>query len=648
MRSNNGKQQTQGRFALRTSVTAVVVALGTINAAQAMEINSGNPDIELRWDNTVRYNIGVRANHPSKIGNNPNYDEGDYKFSETGDVVTNRLDLLSEFDFVYQKKYGFRVSGAAWYDNAYRDTKAKRNPRILNRGNPAGFVNPIQGAFVPVGSPIPGSYFNDDYTDWTEKYYKQGGELLDSFVFGTFDVGGMPLSVKAGRHTQFWGETLLLGGALHGVSYAQMPIDLAKGFATPGVEAKELFRPLNSLSGKLQVTNDLSLAAQYFFDWEAYRFPEGGTFLGPIDLTFNGPQRVASSLGVVPQGRIATPDKQGDIALSARWSPEALDGTLGFYYRNYTDKLLGLMVAGGAPRSTQNPAGLQYQQFYGEDIDLYGISLSKQIAGVSVGAELSYRKNTPLTGQFLGTTPSALNGMATSGNGLLGLASGILRPLLYPTSGPAAITLKDNSYQARGNTIHLVLNAVGIVPATPFFDTASYVVEGVYSRLDKVTDNKDMYFGEGYGVCNNNGLKNYVATAFGGLNPVVQTFIRAQAKDKWDGCATREYYGLAVNFTPTWFQVMPGVDLSAPLSWSRGMKGNSALAFAGNEENGQYALGLAADAYQKYRFDIKYVDYFGATKNGNLNGLPATISQNGFSTLLKDRGHIVATFKTTF
>jgi len=603
MTSNKAKHQTHGRFALRTSVAAVVMALGSMNAAQAMEFDTGNPDVDVRWDNTVRYNVGMRTNSRGEIANNPNYDEGEYRF-DSGDTVTSRVDLLSELDVVYKKKYGFRISGAAWYDHAYRDGEAKRNPAL-------------------VGPAFSGSYVNDEYSDYTKKYYHQGGELLDAFVFGTFDIGDMPLSAKYGRHTLYWGESLLLGGALHGVSYSQSPLDLAKGFATPGVEAKELFRPLESISGKIQVTNELSLAAQYFFDWEAYRFPEGGTFLGPIDPVFAGPDRVRTAVGLLPQHTVYSPDKNGDIALSARWSPEALDATLGFYYRNYTDKLLGLFITRDAALSpVGNPLRLQYGQYYAEDIDLYGVSLSKSIAGVSVGAELSYRKNTPLTGQFLGFTPGAM----------VGPLAGLL-PALFPR-GAAAVTLNDNSYQARGNTIHLVVNALGVVPSTFLFDTASYIVEGTYSRLDDVTDNHDMFFGEGYGVCN----KALLDSPFAG--------VRAQYKDKWDGCATKDYYGIAFNFTPTWFQVLPGIDVSAPLSYSRGLEGNAALAFAGNERNGSYAVGIAADAFQKYRFDLKYVDYFGKTKE-NAAGT-TTISQNGFSTLLKDRGHIVATFKTTF
>ncbi len=31
-----------------------------------------------------------------------------------------------------------------------------------------------------------------------------------------FDAGDVPVNVKAGQHTVFWGDSLLLGGAVHG------------------------------------------------------------------------------------------------------------------------------------------------------------------------------------------------------------------------------------------------------------------------------------------------------------------------------------------------------------------------------------------------------------------------------------------------
>jgi hypothetical protein len=63
---------------------------------------------------------------------------------------------------------------------------------------------------------------------------------------------------------------------------------------------------------------------------------------------------------------------------------------------------------------------------------------------------------------------------------------------------------------------------------------------------------------------------------------------------KWDGCATKNYVGIALAFTPTWFQSFPGVDLSLPVSYSRGLSGNSPLVFGGNQGLGNYSIGLGA------------------------------------------------------
>ena len=81
-----------------------------------------------------------------------------------------------------------------------------------------------------------------------------------------------------------------------------------------------------------------------------------------------------------------------------------------------------------------------------------------------------------------------------------------------------------------------------------------------------------------------------------------------------------------------------------PLTYAVGLKGNAPTVFGGNEANGNYSIGLAADVQQKYRFDLKYIDYVGRYRD---NGTAVT-TQNGFTTLLRDRGFVSLTFKTTF
>ena len=132
-------------------------------------------------------------------------------------------------------------SCAAWYDAAYSnldDTDTATANTLVN-----GL--PVAGALSP----------------YTKRYAKGvSGEWLDAFAFANFDVVDVPVNVKVGQHTVYWGDSLLLGGAIHGVSYAQNSLDVWKGFATPGAEAKELFRPRGGITLQAQPTKDLSVA----------------------------------------------------------------------------------------------------------------------------------------------------------------------------------------------------------------------------------------------------------------------------------------------------------------------------------------------------------------------------------------------------
>jgi hypothetical protein len=544
---------------LNAVAAAAMLALAC-GGAQAFEFDTGNPDLSVRWDNTVRANYGVRVEErDSKIGNDVRADEGDFRFDKD-DAVAKRVDLLSELDVVYQKRYGFRVSGAGWYDGAY-DGKSRTNP-----------------AFATVGS-----YVGNNYSPYTKRFYRGGsGEVLDAFVFGGFGVGDVPVQAKLGRHTLYWGESLFLGGHLHSISYSQNPLDLQKGFATPGSEAKELFRPLNQVSAQAQLSDTLSIAGQYMLEWEAARYPEGGTYLGPVDFVFNGPDRQFLGGGLfATRGNAFEPDQRnGEFGLSARWSPKALDGTIGFYYRRFADKLPQVL----------RTAPTQYNLIYADSVDLYGVSLAKNIAGISWGAEVSQRRNTPLFSQVL-TGPV------------------IARPQAGETGG------------ARGDTWHALINAAGVISKTAVFDAATWIAEVQWSQWSKVRSGANFFNALGFSAnCS-------------GANA-----------DKWNGCVTKDYVGASLGFTPTWYQVFPGVDLSAPVTYALGLSGNAATVFGGNEGLGNYTVGLGADVQQKYRFDLKYIDFVGRYKD---NGTAVT-QTNGLTTYLKDRGFVSLTFKTTF
>ncbi|MGH6643844.1 MAG: DUF1302 family protein, partial [Bradyrhizobium sp.] len=118
---------------------------------------------------------------------------------------------------------------------------------------------------------------------------------------------------------------------------------------------------------------------------------------------------------------------------------------------------------------------------------------------------------------------------------------------------------------------------------------------------------------------------------------------------------TRDYFGLAINFTPTWFQVFPGVDILAPLSWSQGIGGNAAITAGGQRGAGTYGIGVAADIYQKYRFDLKYVGFYGdysTCPRSPVNAATCVAGAAdifiGTNAVLSDRDFVALTFKATF
>jgi hypothetical protein len=582
----------------RAAAPLVVALLGAAAPAAAFDIPLPAPFV-LRFDNTLRYNLGLRTDPINeKLGANPAFTAGEYSFKQWG-FTASRLDLLSELDFSWNDQLGLRVTAAAWYDLAYASGDVHRSPALVAAG-------------------IPGSYVNDRYSDYTlHRYRGPWGELLDAFAFARVDAWGVPVTVKVGRHALSWGESLMLGGALHSVSYAQVPLDLQKGFATPGVEAKELFRPVANVSVQAQVAPSLSLAAQYFLEWQSYLYPEGGTFLGGGDFAFKGPDGVYRNQGGTPiyivNGYTSEPDQVGEWGVAVRWAPGWLDGTLGLYYRRYTDKFAAILLTGNpgatGPLSPALPSPLQYRLYYGEGVDLFGLSFAKQVLGFSLGAEASYRYRTPLLSQTLGFAVAPSPAQA---------------PLLFPHGAP---TLVGNSYQARGDTLHALLNAVGVSAELPGMSALSWAVELTWSHWLTVRDNPDMFYGVGYGVC-----RSDPALMAAGLYRSVT-----------DGCATRDHVGFSVGLTPTWLRVASGIDLLAPLALSWTVYGNSPVSMGGNEGSGTYSIGVAADIVSRWRIDLRYVDFFGTQRDTG----PVVTSFNGVQALLSNRGSVMLTAKVT-
>src|SRR5690606_23063245 len=144
---------------------------------------------------------------------------------------------------------------------------------------------------------------------------------------------------------------------------------------------------IGQVSAKAQVTDKLSVAGQYFYEWDYTRIPYGGTYFGAADPFFEGPDRLPVSEGFALRREKSRYGRDtANWGVMAKYDAQAIDSTVGVYYREFDDYQPWF-----APEiSTTSPS---YRLAYARDVKLIGVSFSRVFNTVSFAGELSYRKD---------------------------------------------------------------------------------------------------------------------------------------------------------------------------------------------------------------------------------------------------------------
>lgn len=526
----------------RCAVAAAAACLAA--SASAVEINTDSPDWSVRWDNSVRasakYRIGsadpaltnsfrqvptgapppapASFNFPQAL----NFNAGDQNFQKKG-VVSNRLDLLSEFDAVWRKDFGFRLSAAAWYDDKlHHKTKADNDPTI-------------------------GQTPFDEFPDRTRKIAGNKAEVLDAFVFGGWRLDNdMKLTVKLGRHALQYGESLFFGD--NGIARAQGPIDVDKFLASPNAQFKEIIRPVPQLSGQLQITPAVTLGGYVQFRWEADRLPPAGSYFSTANVPWGSGQ---SQFVGIPSGPIAgnyvitpgadqKPSNSGQFGMQLKWRLQDTD--LGFYAARYHDKG-GQLYANLNPAAALSPFGtLPGQWFYRfpEGVKTVGVSATQSWGDFNVAGEASVRDNMPLWST----------------------------QMIYP-GGVGA----PQPQLATGRTAHLNISTLAVFGPNFIARESSLVAEIAWNRVLSMKD-PDRSLDEG---------------------------------------RTRDATALQVIYTPSFRQVLPGLDLNVPVGLRYALAGNSAVTGGswGAKGTGSATFGVEGTYLGVWQFALNYTHYIG-------------------------------------
>lgn len=360
--------------------------------AQAIEFELADPDWSARWDNTVKGSLLYRTQKAdpaltdsfrllvpgvpaSAFPQALNLNAGDDNFRDRG-FVSRRVDLLSELDVVYRKDFGLRLSGAAWYDAAYRGTTQATDP-------------------------VNGQMPSNELARSTRDLAGHKAEVLDAFMFGSWDLGeGRKLSLRLGRHALQYGESLFFGD--NGIARAQGPIDVFKLLGSPNAQFKEIVRPVPQLSGQLQISPELALGGYVQFRWEADRLPPAGSFFSTSNLVWSS-STMPQFLGIpgvgnfmLQSGGDRAAKDSGQFGVQLKWRLDETD--LGFYVARYHDKN-GQLNSQINPLAPAGPGGTLPGSWYftfPEAIKAYAVSASRSIGDFNLAAEASIRDDMPL------------------------------------------------------------------------------------------------------------------------------------------------------------------------------------------------------------------------------------------------------------
>jgi len=222
-----------------------------------------------------------------------NGNEGDLNY-EKDDAFSNIFKGSHDLQVKYQN-YGAFIRGKYWYDQALENDSQQDD-----------------------------SGYND-----LAKF--SGAEVLDAFVYGAFDVLGMPLDVRLGKQVVNWGESTFIHGGVNQVN----PVDISS-FRRPGAEIKEGLIPVNMAFASLGMTDNLSFETFYQLDFQETVTEGCGTFFSTNDFQPDGCNTITTPAGQVSRNVDGNrrPDSDGQFGVAFRYFSETLDTEFGFYAMN--------------------------------------------------------------------------------------------------------------------------------------------------------------------------------------------------------------------------------------------------------------------------------------------------------------------------
>lgn len=140
-------------------------------------------------------------------------------------------------------------------------------------------------------------------------------KLEDFYAYGSWDILDRGLSVKLGKQTVGWGESLTF--VVNSVNSVNAPSLIRLN--TPGLDLKELFTPTSMIKAGIDLTDNVAMEAFYQLKWEPIVITPTGDFFSTSDVAGIGGDYGMLSFGKEPEDPSNIQDDvPGDLSASTR------------------------------------------------------------------------------------------------------------------------------------------------------------------------------------------------------------------------------------------------------------------------------------------------------------------------------------------
>jgi hypothetical protein len=566
---------------------------GDVNVTFNTQITLGaswraaDPDDDLIAGPNVEGDTDFSDNASSSVADdgNANYQKGDL-FSLIANV---RHDLSIEYDNV-----GAFVRAKYWYDYALSDKDVPHGNSLNNYEQDA----PLE---------------DDQFSDLAQAH---AIELMDAYIYGSYELGSMPLDLRVGRQVLSWGESTFIQNSVNIIN----PADVS-ALRRPGAELKDALLPLGMFYGSLGITPDFTVEAFVLYEWEQTQLEGCGTFFSSNDVAAEGcnkltlysssnrqSDQVAVATGPFTTGFIPTgylqraPDQEardsGQRGMALRYFSEALNSTeFGLYYVKYHSRTPVFSVI---TRDEAADAGPYYFFDYPEGIEVYATSFNTTVLGWAVSGELSYRPNMPMA---INTT-DLLQPLVS--------ASAVWSPMASTVQGApdgtAVLGYQELEFTQLQFTFVKFFDRVLGASRLSFVSEVGFDWIGSLPDVDEggVRFERSPAFGTSFEGTVNAGILGEIPCAgTPNVNP---------DNCKLDGYLTDFSWGYRMRGSLEYPDVFGGVTLKPGLAWSHDVEG-WAPAPNFNEGSKAVSVNLDAEYLSNYTASISYTHFMGGDFN---------------------------------